>query len=490
MKRKLKKLFLAGLLVGLVVWAVPFFTGYLVENKYKDILNVLSDFDAVTLTPLEYHRGWLSSTATSRLTLEDPGFQRLYQTLSQDKEHISPPNNKLVIKLQHEILHGPFIRETPDQDKKWRFAQARVKTRLFLTEESKELLNTMIGTTELLKVETEIALKGSVDITLQGPSLTFKDTPKAPPSTWKGMIGKWKLDKDLKTITGELVVPGFDLDIHDAHVFAQDLLMKIHWTKIPEGLWTGQEVFRMQALEVLNDLIHSPVKFAGINGRAEVNQKENLVDSTFAGKVDKFELAGQKGGPFEGVFFLKNIDAAVFTLLKEFEASDRNNGSLFSEWKAVNKLIDFLPEILVNRPTFQIDKLHLVTNDGALDARFMISMGGPDIQDIRDPKAIWVSTQAEGMLVLQKSLLKKILEEKTKAEAPKLSQADVSKTALAQLKKWEDAQIFVQKDQNYILKLEIKSGKLFINGVDFLVEKIIQPEKPKIPAVPEAKKAA
>jgi uncharacterized protein YdgA (DUF945 family) len=112
---------ISGLVAGilaLVVAAMPYFTGMLVEQHFKEVMLRVQDFSAQqpasfkVRNDVDYQRGWLTSTVVNTVTLE----------FSQQEP--------VTFKLNSNISHGPLLLNNPNN-----FGLAAIDTKMPLTED-------------------------------------------------------------------------------------------------------------------------------------------------------------------------------------------------------------------------------------------------------------------------------------------------------------------------------------------------------------------
>src|SRR5690242_19895179 len=83
------------------LFILPYGLGFVAENKYKQIVDVLAKSNnAMQITLMDYQRGWFSSEATLKLELPK----------NLNAENISlVPSETLSLILKQHIEHGPVF---------------------------------------------------------------------------------------------------------------------------------------------------------------------------------------------------------------------------------------------------------------------------------------------------------------------------------------------------------------------------------------------
>src|SRR5690242_3582067 len=108
----IRKIVLYAILVVVIIGGLPYLTGILVENQFKDVISMLEEIDSVpaSIKLIDYQRGWRKSTAKTQVTIYN---NRNKQT-------------QFVLMLEHDIRHGPFVQIRDNDYRDWHFARALI----------------------------------------------------------------------------------------------------------------------------------------------------------------------------------------------------------------------------------------------------------------------------------------------------------------------------------------------------------------------------
>ncbi|OCH03356.1 hypothetical protein A6D98_07805 [Aliivibrio fischeri] len=287
---ELKKYAAIGGAVALVAcW--PFATGKIGEAIFKDGI-ASYDNSVIAIENLSYDRGYLSSTAQSRIHVVDPG-------LSAELEHAGYPTDIIV---NHEISHGLLsissISTFETEANKSDFIKG-----LKLTTESQ-----LTGTTELL-LSSQDANFVNDDLRAQGVEKLFVAASQVSATVQKD--GQFTLAYDL---------PKTELRLDNQSEFVVDNVKGQSVGHYVGDIFIGEANINMDKL-VLNDVEgqnHNEVKgfnYTSINQIKEVKDKPEDNALSSSNKLTINEIVTDSGTLENGVFDLSfeelNYDALI-----------------------------------------------------------------------------------------------------------------------------------------------------------------------------------
>ncbi len=287
---ELKKYAAIGGAVALVAcW--PFATGKIGEAIFKDGI-ASYDNSVIAIENLSYDRGYLSSTAQSRIHVVDPG-------LSAELEHAGYPTDIIV---NHEISHGLLsissVSTFETEANKSDFIKG-----LKLTTESQ-----LTGTTELL-LSSQDANFVNDDLRAQGVEKLFVAASQVSATVQKD--GQFTLAYDL---------PKTELRLDNQSEFVVDNVKGQSVGHYVGDIFIGEANINMDKL-VLNDVEgqnHNEVKgfnYTSINQIKEVKDKPEDNALSSSNKLTINEIVTDSGTLENGVFDLSfeelNYDALI-----------------------------------------------------------------------------------------------------------------------------------------------------------------------------------
>lgn len=473
MKRKVG---LYIVLLAIIIGGAPYFTGYLVETKFQDVVKVASEFEPVDIAILEYQRGWRKSYAKTRVTFDGKYLQKFIRALEKNATPEFTQSGLSVV-LEHEIRHGPFVQLKDDNYRDWLFALASIHSKLFLTERAKEILTSEFGDPELLDLHGEMSIEGDVRSKIIGKALKWKEADGKEHVIFKGLQANWRLTRDMKRFEGELTIPGFDFDWEGKHYSAEGLIFKSERYKSPEGLWLGKGTFTMERME-MQDPKKDSWSVSTLSAGGVIDAESGMIDSSGTLSVEQFKYAGRLWGPMNFALSSKNIEAQVMKALlemgKKMQMEEQPNPIY------VQNIIGLLPQLLKTRPEFHIDSMHVHTDQGDVKGLFNFAVGGMQAHDIHNVPQIIQSIASKANLLLPKTLLREMLMSQYQHTAKLLNaeaqtrnqQFKTEDELLAEVSKKVDETIqvrvadgtLIEKDHSYLLEMELFQGRLKING--------------------------
>lgn len=470
-----RKIVLYAALFAIIIGGAPYFTGYLVETKFQDVIKVASEFDPVTITLLEYQRGWRKSYAKTRLTFKGKYLRKVVHSLEAENPTKSPLQSpQLSIILEHEIRHGPFVQLKDGNYREWLFALAALHSKLFLTEENKKILVSELGDTELLTLQGQITIEGAVHLTIAGKALKLKETAKEH-VFWKGVRGQWHLSRDMKHLQGEVVMPGFDFDWENLHYYADDLTFKTERFKTPESLWLGKGTLSVQKLGVRDSENASRLILSGLVAGGVMDTEGGMIDSSATLRVEQLKYLGKQYGPMHYALTLKNVESRVakgfVEIIHKMQLAEQNQQQVY-----LKEMLALVPDLLKTRPEFNLEDMSVHTEQGDVKGFLNFAIGGPQASDVNHLTQIVQSMAANAQLTFPKVFLHDFLTHHymTRAVSVNLLQKEkkTSQQITEQVQQEVEANIskqliegtLTERDNNYAVEIQFQQGKLMMNG--------------------------
>ncbi len=149
------------LIIGLLlaVLALPYGAGLLAERSYRAQWQSLAEQPELTLTRLDYERGWFTSTAQVQAQLHGVPAA----ALAQGEPALA---SALPLQLRQQIRHGPLFRTGGH----WQFGAAGLDTDLDVPPSLAERLTPYFADGVMARMTGHIGLDGSLHQTLQIPA--------------------------------------------------------------------------------------------------------------------------------------------------------------------------------------------------------------------------------------------------------------------------------------------------------------------------------
>lgn len=166
---------ITGLL--LAVLALPYGAGMLAEHSYRAQWQSLAEQPELTLTQLDYQRGWFTSTAQVQAQLHGP----LAAALVRGEPALTAA---VPLQLRQQIRHGPLFRTGG----RWQFGAAGLDTDLDVPPALAERLTPYFADGVMARMAGHIALDGSLHQTLQIPAYAGHPPSVSPDTAGSGVL--------------------------------------------------------------------------------------------------------------------------------------------------------------------------------------------------------------------------------------------------------------------------------------------------------------
>lgn len=464
MKRKIG-LYIA--LLAIIVGGAPYFAGYLVETKFQDVVSIVSEFEPITVTILEYQRGWRHSYAKTQVTFKGKYLQKLVNAL--EKNEADKLNHGLNIILEHDIRHGPFVQLKDANYKDWLFGLASIHSKLFLTEKARQVLTSELGDPELLDLNGQINIEGDVQLRIIGKALKWKEENGQERIFWKGLKSDWEVSRDLRHIRGEMIAPGFDFDLNGKRYYGEGCFFKTERTKNVEGLWLEKGSFRMNKMQVNNGPDQS-WSVVGLNLGEIMDADLGKVDTSGTLKIAELNFAGKKWGPLSLSLSLKNIESQVAkTILNVYRKIQMQDNP--PEGILLQSFLALLPDLLKSRPEFVLENMNIQTEHGNFKGLWKFVIGGEEANNISNPQKILHSIASKANFMIPKVLLREFLVSQYSKQPANTSPLNPEELMLSASSKADETitkqlqrGILIEKGNHYLVEAELYQGLLKING--------------------------
>jgi uncharacterized protein YdgA (DUF945 family) len=474
-------------------------SGVVLERAYERIIDEASAASEGSWEiEGEYRRGWLSSSARTRLTIADEqGGEPLVVPLEHDVVHGLVPLGMLARGgSPFDVLVGRVVTEHHlDAERLPRFAEA-LKGRPFL------------------QATTRIGVTGMVDVELHSPSFVLDDGSFES----EGMVGDVRLS--LSDGRGQGAVRVGVLHLRDGEGVALIDGGKLSFESEPGQGGEGAASSRVSGVLELG-----AVSLEGEGGRARIAPArlrfsgESGEGATIAGQTElelseveahpaqgrslvlrglellevreqstpdarrdfradlsfqALELGDERYGPGELQGAIRNIDAQAFEALQEAAAAVEAAGDdEQAKMQAQMALMGGqLPAFLAPSPEIALEKLHLVGESGALDASIRLGVDGSDPSMLGNPFMLLTKVQAAAKLDSPGPMLEALLDgyyERTlREEQPELDAEALGvlarETRAATLEKLLADGTLVRKGDRYAFEARLEEGLPIING--------------------------
>ncbi len=461
------------LLIAIIVGAAPYLVGFLVENRFKDIVQAASELNSLSVTIVEYQRGWRQSHAKTRVTFHGDMVSKIASNFDSRKDELS-------VMINHDIRHGPFVQLKEGDYTDWNFALANIKSDLSLTEEAKKQLIAVVGETELLTMNSEIKIDGTTKANLNSKELKIKDG-EHDHILWKGLKGDWELSRDYKRIQGKILMPGFEAHIKNKReqseisiIQGADIVLKTERFRTADELWLGTAEVNVQSLQI-SDATKPYFMMTGFAASGVTDTENGMIESSGTIRIESIKLNDTTYGPANYTGSVKNIAPAV---MKSFIDTSKamQTASASEQEKYAQQLITIVPEFLKTRPLLQIDDMSLRTPQGEVKSNFSFAVGGPEAYDTQNIQQIIQSIEANGNVVLPKALFRDLLiigmeerlENTLRSREPNITKEAVAeeanKAANELIKKEVQEGLWVDNGTTLTLAFTFKQGQLIVNG--------------------------
>lgn len=457
----LKRFGIYSLVLLGILAALPYFSGILVQKKVQQVLDVMSQSQSIAFVPVEYHRGWLRSQATTKVVVHHWPIDSQWD--GANPSAFDPSATPITFLVHHDIHHGPIVKKLY-RHQQWHFVQALIDSKIERSKTAQRSPGFSQWPIKLICLN-RISLNGDVDIQMTSPEVHQPSQEGQPFALhWKGLNGRWRLQENLQQLKGEVLLPGFRVQ-DDTRVFTfSEVVYTTERSRDKTNVWLGKVMLDMLEGQWVDPQNKVDVHIHNLHAGGVIEKGGDLIDSAGQISMDKLKWAQEAYGPIQYSASVKNIEAAVLGLYQHVQQGMLENQQGLDYF---DKLIDSIPILLNPRPKMEIDQLMINTPFGPVQAQLQMAIGGPQAKDIRNPQQIFQSFLVAGHLTIPKTVFHKVLafhfRMRSKPIVDPQSQTPSPHDVEAQIAAWLEQGYLVVDGENYLIHVDLHQGRLKIN---------------------------
>lgn len=434
--------------------AVPLYVGMQTEQAMRAEATELAGSAQFPLnvTYTRYDRGWLSSSAVSRLTLK------------------AEPD--IYLDVRHDISH------LPDPRVGW----VQVHSVPQWSGPAKAMFDQYFGGQPALTVDTVIGFDGSRQTVFSSPpfSKAMQDVHAAR-LTWGGMQGKLSVGADHRLVAAA-AVPHLGVAGGDSEAALETLEVEANWDVHGSAAeWQGDTKVALGAVRFSGP--RQTVTIKDLSGTAYQRSKG---DSVLLGCVLRVgsgssAKAGETGESFSNAVLDLEFDQINKKALAKYLDGLGNAGSPAQASPAHGQtsaqlMLGLAGELLRGSPAIRLKQLGVDTPSGAVSAQATVSFDGRNLAEVRLSPELLARLTAKGNLEIAGNLLRSQLQRKVRpqAEVELVRQGTQSteenikamseKLIEAQLKSLTDTGLLRSVGSNFTVEAELAGGQVLVNG--------------------------
>jgi len=448
------------LVVGVLAF-LPFYGGYAAQRAYIDLVDAMrmgTRGQAGVVS--EFHRGWLRSTAVTRLAGTNPD---------------GPP----AVELHHTFIHGPILfGELLRGRLPTSFALAIIETDYSPEFAEQSPWKEGLDGRPLVRFRTTVDRKGWIKTLVESPPIhleTANDT-----LAWEGIRGEAVVTRDFETSSGAIEMPSLEVRSGDGVLRLKAASIEFENETTANGLLEGAFVLSLEELSVESaggpgdGLLLRDWSFYGIND-------EDLAFDTYEIRVGTaFEEAvidGDRFGPGGIELALRNLQASALSELGEqLEAlAEQRQGPQEAEFSPLNAQLDVLPKLVALSPEIVLTRFDLASDDGDLAGTARIGIDGEKAQGMPMPLFLPLAVEADASIFVPAAMFHRLAESFLMSVSgnsgpipPNQTRQDLK--AQAALSRSEfvasllETGYVVRQGDGYRIRLKLREGQLWLNG--------------------------
>ncbi|HYL18941.1 MAG TPA: DUF945 family protein [Burkholderiales bacterium] len=442
-----------GILVA-TACAAPWYVGVQTEEAMRVEATKLASSAQFPLNVsyTHYERGWLSSSAVTRLTLK------------------AEPS--IYLDVRHEIS------QLPDPRAGW----VQVHSVPQWSGPVKQVLDHYFGGQPAFAVDTVVGFDGSRQTVLSSPAFSkpVHDSSGAK-LTWGGLQGKVMVSAD-QHLTAVATAPHLGLDGGDNQAGLEKLKLEANWdVHGTTAEWQGDTKITLGEFRFAGPRENVAVK--DLSGAAYQRSKGESLLLGYVVSVGSGSSA--KAGEMSETFSNAVLDLEFDQINKKALAKYLDNlgkseklalaPGAQSQFNA-QQMVELGGELLRGSPVIRLKKLGIETPSGGILAQGTVSFDGSNLTEIHMSPDLLTRLKAKGNLEIGGNLLRSQMQRKVRPQvevaltqqgAPSTEEnikALAEKLAEQQLKALTDNGLLRPNGANFTVEAELASGQVLVNG--------------------------
>ncbi len=446
----------------------PYWAGIHAEKNYDEIIHEAAQNYGIDPKDAVYHRGWF--TSSSRIKFYIPGAKG--------------KNKSRAISLVSEIHHGPVVFGVLDHPV---FAASVVVTTLSLPHDLDATLHYYFGDRPPLRMTTSVGFDGSSKTHISSPVYMGPTQDGKLTINWKGADGDSTstVTSQGENVTSHIKVPGFLVKGQGGELEIKSIELSGHGRRVQSGIF---ESHTTASLAKFNLNISGPkggdtqLSLSGLSMSDDLVPKAHMLSLKVGTQLDGLVLVGQNFGPAHYDMELRNISekgaVEYIKMIRDMRNMQLNRGRRNEIMARLGSQgMALADEILKRSPQFEISRASLVTPQGEIAGRLLVTFDGDDEINMKNPVILINRVHAEANVEVPEMLFKTVLAgiarrqltTSLKAKGQEMpDETTLTTTAMSvmeqEIQSMEDNGFIVNQGGHYTTTLLYDKGLLTVNG--------------------------
>lgn len=448
------------LMAGVLAF-LPFYGGYEAQRAYVELVDGMrmgARGQAGVVS--EFHRGWLRSTAVTRLVG-------------------SSPEDPLGIALHHTFIHGPIpFGELLRGRLPTSFALAIVETDFRPDFAERSPWKEGLDGRPLVRFRTTVEPGGWIKTVVASPALHVETADGD--LAWEGIHGTAIATRDLETSSGVIEAPSLQLRSGGEVLRMKDASLQFDNETTANGLLDGAFVLSLAELSV-ESAGESGGGFLLRDWSFHETSDEDLAFDTYEIRVgtdfDEAVIDGDRFGPGAMEVALRNLQASGLRELGEQleTLAEQRQGHQEAVFSPLNVHLDALPKLVALSPEIVLTRLELVSEGGELAGTARIGIDGEKARGMPMPLSLPMAVEADASIFVPATMFHRLVEAFLRAVSgnegpipPNQTRQDLKAQAALSRSQLVDSLLaagyVARQGGGYRVRLRLREGQLWLNG--------------------------
>ncbi|MBI1182047.1 MAG: DUF945 family protein [Alphaproteobacteria bacterium] len=308
----------AAIVIAVVFLVLPGIIGYTAQTRVTSWLKTISQQGAYRIELVDFHRGWFTSTAKSRLVIEGQYGDTLRQLLGAD------PGTRMELTFDHRIHHGPLLL----RDGIPTIGAAYAETGMRLPGLLQALLSPYLKGKPLLTFRTTFGFGGGSTTRISNPGYSGRMGPQTA-IRWDGASGK--IVASSKAFSILVAMPLFRFEDGARLVLLRDIGLNSRQARRGRHLWMGDTDASIGEIRMMSPESGEAAHVGGLDYRVSLTPSSgDRIDMHTSFGLSRAEFEGGVLGPTAWSLSVRNLSAPAldeaYELYNDFRDADEGAG--------------------------------------------------------------------------------------------------------------------------------------------------------------------
>lgn len=389
-----KGIIIAGVLLLIIIVALPAGFGYLATSRFQHLLDSVNESGDVKFEVVRRERGWLVTDYLLHVRLSSHYQQSLAQ--SGKLANASP-----AMYVRSTLHHGPF--PLSGDVAPFTVMVAHVNHQWIDSPETNRAIDLFDYT-----FTTDLHFDGSQQIHIDIHSLDKPLLVGQMQFDWRDITARFDLNEDVSEVLMAVKIPFLQWSTAKSQLLIETFLLDAEMKKGIEGLMLGSTILSVDRLLARDSASELDFFIKDVNMHTESKARQSTIDVHASIKMNNLGFADERFGKGEFNLVFRNLDAGVLARLTSKFRELSSQGPLPEQQAKIlvgTTLLMEMTKFLQSGPELELVALRLEGEQDSLDGYAKLAVDNSQASLLSNPFLAKDSIKANVRLVIPESLL-------------------------------------------------------------------------------------